>query len=96
MDIDSGESRDVLFTAPAFDPTNAITTTVAGVTYAYNSYLFYDRNYAYASNAGRPGVSGGMVTQVLVFDRATKPLPDQGTDANKTCIPDAFTVQTIA
>ncbi|MGZ4649151.1 MAG: multicopper oxidase domain-containing protein [Kineosporiaceae bacterium] len=56
VDIGPGESRDVIFTAPAH----------SGGT-GPDVYLLYDRDYAYASNAGQPGVSGGMQTEIWVY-----------------------------
>ena len=50
LEVGPGESMDALFTAPPCQDT-------AG----YDSYLFYDRNYAYSSNggaAGKPGRDG--------------------------------------
>lgn len=55
VEVGPGESRDVIFTAPAHsggaDP---------------DVYLLYDRNYRYASNSGGAGL-GGMVTEIRVY-----------------------------
>ncbi len=66
VDIGPGESRDVLFTAPSFDPAAA---AAAGT--PYNAYLLYDRDLAYASNAGQPGAPGGMQTEIRVYPTGT-------------------------
>ncbi len=55
VQVAPGESHDVIFTAPA--------KTGSG---AYDTYLFYDRNYAYASNAGNAGL-GGIATEIRVY-----------------------------
>jgi hypothetical protein len=56
VDVGPGESRDVIFTAP----------THSGGT-GPDKYLLYDRDYAYASNAGQPGAPGGMRTEIWVY-----------------------------
>jgi hypothetical protein len=61
IEIGPGESADVLFTAPTFSGGQG--TSGAG----YDSYLFYDRNYAYASNAGAASTPGGMATEIRVY-----------------------------
>ena len=81
--IGPGETRDVLFTAPAFDP-----GSVSGTSPNYgpwNTYFLKNRNYDRQSNNGAPGL-GGMVTEVRVFNPANVPaLPLQGpNDLNKT------------
>jgi FtsP/CotA-like multicopper oxidase with cupredoxin domain len=60
VDIGPGESRDVIFTAPPH----------SGGT-GPDKYLLYDRDYAYASNAGRPGAPGGMQTEIWVYPAST-------------------------
>ena len=62
VDIGPGESRDVIFTAPAHPG--------AG----YDTYLLYDRAYSYASNAGQPGQPGGMTTEIRVYAAGSLPL----------------------
>jgi len=69
--IGPGEARDVLFTAPAFDPSAPVTTDALG---SYNTYLLKNRNYFKQTNGGLPGL-GGMVTAVWVYQGA--PLPTQ-------------------
>jgi plastocyanin len=69
--IGPGESRDVLFTAPAFDA--GLPTTVDGAG-SYNSYLLRNRNLERLTNNGGPGL-GGMVTEIRVYQ--SSPLPAQ-------------------
>ena len=61
LEVAPGESLDAIFTAPAF---------VGAGGAEYDSYLFYDRNYAYASNGGAAGTPGGMVTEIRTTPRA--------------------------
>jgi FtsP/CotA-like multicopper oxidase with cupredoxin domain len=56
LEIAPGESMDAIFTAPAKSPNGA-----------YDSYLLYDRNYAYASNGGAASKPGGMVTEIRIY-----------------------------
>jgi FtsP/CotA-like multicopper oxidase with cupredoxin domain len=65
VEIGPGESNDVLFAAPAFSGGSG--TSGQG----YDSYLLYDRNLAYADNAGDPASPGGMLTEVRVFPAGT-------------------------
>jgi FtsP/CotA-like multicopper oxidase with cupredoxin domain len=60
LEVAPGESLDAIFTAPAF---------VGAGGAAYDSYLFYDRNYAYASNGGAAGTPGGMVTEIRIYPK---------------------------
>jgi FtsP/CotA-like multicopper oxidase with cupredoxin domain len=69
--IGSGEARDVLFTAPAFDPSLPVETDDNG---PYNVYRLRDRNLNRLTNGGLPGL-GGQVTEVRVY--ATDTLADQ-------------------
>jgi FtsP/CotA-like multicopper oxidase with cupredoxin domain len=69
-----GEARDVLFTAPAFDPSAPVRTDAAGRT--YNAYLLRNRDFRRLSNHGAAGL-GGMATEVRVYQGA--PLPAQHT-----------------
>jgi FtsP/CotA-like multicopper oxidase with cupredoxin domain len=62
VEVGPGESSDVLFTAPAFSGGSG--TSGQG----YDRYLLYDRNLAYADNAGDPASPGGMLTEVRVFN----------------------------
>jgi len=80
--IGPGESREVLFTAPAFDASSASGASTYG---PWNTYFFKNRNYDRQTNGGAPGL-GGMVTEVRVFDPSNVPaLPLQGpNDLNKT------------
>jgi hypothetical protein len=70
VEIGPGESNDVLFTAPTFRGTDLAHPT-------YDSYLLYDRNLAYASNAGDPASTGGMVTEIRVYAAGTLPTQTQ-------------------
>jgi hypothetical protein len=64
VDVGPGESRDVIFTAPAYRAELPGGTDPA---YGpYNTYLFYDRDYQASANAGGPG-PGGMVTEIRVY-----------------------------
>jgi FtsP/CotA-like multicopper oxidase with cupredoxin domain len=64
VDISPGESRDVIFTAPAYRAGGpGGTDPLYG---AFNTYLFYDRDYPSSANAGGPG-PGGMVTEIRVY-----------------------------
>ena len=47
VEVGPGKSRDVIFTAPAYKGGG-------GRAAGYDSYLLYDRNLAYADNAGNP------------------------------------------
>jgi len=64
VEVAPGESRDVIFTAPAYD------ANLPGGTdprYGpYNRYDFYDRGYRNASNGGGAGF-GGMATEIRVY-----------------------------
>ncbi len=75
--IGPGEARDVIFEAPAFDPTAETGTDSIGT---YNVYLLKNRNYFAQTNDGLPGL-GGMVTEVRVYNGS--PLPPQ-TKPNET------------
>jgi FtsP/CotA-like multicopper oxidase with cupredoxin domain len=75
--IGPGEARDVLFTAPAFDPSLPVETDGNG---RYNVYWLKNRNLHRLTNGGLPGL-GGQVTQVWVYEGAS--LPDQ-THPNQT------------
>lgn len=65
-----GEARDVLFTAPAFNPSAPVSIDSQGRT--YNTYLFRNRDYRKLSNHGAPGL-GGMATEVRVYPALTLP-----------------------
>jgi FtsP/CotA-like multicopper oxidase with cupredoxin domain len=67
--IGPGEARDVLFTAPAFDPTRAVSVDAVG---AHNVYLLKNRNYNRQINGAVPGL-GGMITQVRVYQGGVVP-----------------------
>ncbi|WP_248958797.1 multicopper oxidase domain-containing protein [Sphaerisporangium perillae] len=69
--IGPGEARDVLFTAPPFNPSAPVTTDARG---SYNTYLFKNRDFRRLSNRGSPGL-GGMATEVRVYQGS--PLPAQ-------------------
>ena len=69
VEIGPGESADVLFTAPTF--VVSTTNPVDSAGRAYNAYLFYDRNYAYASNGGAASKPGGMATEIRVYPSNT-------------------------
>ncbi len=66
VDVGPGESRDVIFTA-VYDATRALADTVG----SYTRYLLYDRDYAYASNAGQDNAQGGMMTEIRVYAAGT-------------------------
>jgi hypothetical protein len=63
VEVGPGESRDVIFTAPAYSSTLPGGTDAVG---AFNTYLFYDRDYRAAGNSGGPGL-GGMATEIRVY-----------------------------
>jgi hypothetical protein len=65
-----GESRDVIFTPPAF---NAARPSDSDANGPYNVYWFKNRSAWKLSNNGAPGL-GGMMTQVRVYQN---PLPAQ-------------------
>ncbi|MEV7008623.1 multicopper oxidase domain-containing protein [Streptosporangium sp. NPDC051022] len=69
--IGPGEARDVLFTAPPFNPSARVSTDARG---SYNTYLFKNRDFRRLSNHGAPGL-GGMATEVRVYQGS--PLPAQ-------------------
>ncbi len=76
--IGPGESRDVLFTAPAFvgSPASVVKTDGRG---DYNAYLFRNRNLHRLNNDGQvdPATGlGGMATEVRVYGPANT-LPAQ-------------------
>lgn len=66
-------TRDVIFQAPAFDPSAPVETDRVG---EYNVYYFKNRNYARLNNGGQPG-PGGMMTEVRVYD-GTLPQQEHG------------------
>ncbi len=68
--IGPGESRDVLFDAPAFDANRPSGTDGRG---AYNVYFLKNRDWRKLSNNGASG-PGGMMTEVRVYQA---PLPAQ-------------------
>jgi len=76
--LGAGEARDVLFTAPAYNP--ALPGGVDAGIGPYNVYWLRNRNYRTLTNNGLPGL-GGMVTQVRVYQG--NPLPPQ-TAPNQT------------
>ena len=63
VSIGSGESRDVIFVAPAYDATTA---TAGG----YNVYRLFDRTYGHAANSSSTG-DGGQMTEIRVFPGGT-------------------------
>jgi hypothetical protein len=69
--IGPGEARDVIFTAPAYDPARPSGSDARG---NYNLYFFKNRSAWKLSNDGAPG-PGGMMTEVRVY---SSPLPPQG------------------
>jgi FtsP/CotA-like multicopper oxidase with cupredoxin domain len=77
-----GESRDVLFKAPAFDTTTDVPDPLFGG--SYNSYLLKNRNVHTLHNNGvtEPNGLGGQATEVWVYDGT---LPPQ-TVANQTYV----------
>ncbi|MFF4417890.1 multicopper oxidase domain-containing protein [Streptosporangium sp. NPDC001559] len=68
--IGPGEARDVLFTAPRFNPGARVSTDARG---PHNTYLLKNRDFRRLSNRGVPGL-GGMATEVRVYQT---PLPAQ-------------------
>jgi manganese oxidase len=68
--IGPGEARDVLVTAPAYDPARRSGSDTLG---AYNLFFFKNRSARKLSNNGAPGL-GGMMTEVRVYQN---PLPAQ-------------------
>ena len=74
--IGPGEARDVIFTAPPYDPARPGGSDGRG---PYNTYWFKSSSAKDLHNAGGPGL-GGMATQVHVHQLA---LPAQST-ANET------------
>jgi FtsP/CotA-like multicopper oxidase with cupredoxin domain len=73
-----GEAREVLFTAPSYDPASPGSADGRG---SYNVYYFKSRNWRELSNGGAPG-SGGMMTEIRVYQN---PLPSQ-TSVNQTYV----------
>jgi FtsP/CotA-like multicopper oxidase with cupredoxin domain len=71
-----GEARDVIFTAPPYQPGSAMTDAVGD----YNRYWFRNRS---AHRLINPGVSGlgGMLTEVRVYGPATNLGPQTGPNA---------------
>ncbi len=61
VEIGPGESRDVIFTAPAHTSSQP-----------YDTYLLYSRDYASATNGGGPGL-GGQMTEIRVYPAGTLP-----------------------
>jgi hypothetical protein len=70
--LGAGEARDVLFTAPPYDPSLAMTDGWG----SYNRYWFRNRSAHRLINPGVPGL-GGMMTEVRVYDPINNPLPPQ-------------------
>jgi FtsP/CotA-like multicopper oxidase with cupredoxin domain len=68
--IGPGEARDVLFDAPAYEPTRPSGSDGRG---SYNVYYFKNRDWRRLSSLGAPGPSG-MMTEVRVYQT---PLPAQ-------------------
>jgi FtsP/CotA-like multicopper oxidase with cupredoxin domain len=68
--IGPGEARDVLFDAPAFNPTNPSGSDGRG---PYNVYYFRNRDWRRLSSLGAPAAGGGpsgMMTEVRVYQNA--------------------------
>jgi FtsP/CotA-like multicopper oxidase with cupredoxin domain len=65
--IGPGEARDVLFTAPAYDPARPSSSDTKG---NYNVYRFKNRDWRRLSNFGAPPGPGGMQTEVRVYQTA--------------------------
>jgi hypothetical protein len=78
VDVSPGESRDVIFTAPAYSGALPGASDSYG---PYNTYLFYDRNYHDASNGGGAGV-GGMVTEIRIYQSGLPAQADSQTTPN--------------
>jgi FtsP/CotA-like multicopper oxidase with cupredoxin domain len=68
--IGPGTARDVIFVAPAYNPSKRSSVDARG---AYNLYFFKNRSAWKLSNDGAPGL-GGMMTEVRVYQN---PLPAQ-------------------
>jgi len=64
--LGAGEARDVLFTAPSYQPSLALTDAVGN----YNRYWFRNRSAHRLINPGQPGL-GGMMTEVRVYEGTT-------------------------
>jgi FtsP/CotA-like multicopper oxidase with cupredoxin domain len=81
--VGPGESRDALFTAPAFKVTGAETDSAILPSNPFNRYLLKNRNYQKLNNNGQQTNGlGGQATEVRVY---RDPLPAQGLDdLNKT------------
>ena len=73
VEIGPGESRDVLFRAPAYTTAGSSTDAVGD----YNTYLLYDRNFSMRNNNGAAG-NGGQMTEVRVYSGS--PLGAQSLD----------------
>jgi hypothetical protein len=80
LDIGPGEARDVLFTAPPYDPAQPSGTDEWGT---FNRYFFKNRDYRRLANLGSPGAGGpngavdglgGMATEVRVYAPG-RPIP---------------------
>ncbi|MCB8944473.1 MAG: multicopper oxidase domain-containing protein [Ardenticatenaceae bacterium] len=71
--IGPGEARDIIFEAPAFDPSAVAGTDTVG---DYNVYTFKNRSFQKLNNNGYAPGMGGMMTEVRVYDDL---LPDQST-----------------
>jgi hypothetical protein len=67
----AGESIDAIFTAPAFDATNAVTDATG----SYNRYVLFDRAYERTNNLAAEGSIpyGGRQTEVRVYRPNTRP-----------------------
>jgi FtsP/CotA-like multicopper oxidase with cupredoxin domain len=76
--IGPGESRDILFDAPAY---TSLLPSGADSQGPYNVYYFKNRDWRKLSNNGLPG-AGGMMTEVRVYEN---PLPAQ-TVVNQTYV----------
>jgi FtsP/CotA-like multicopper oxidase with cupredoxin domain len=68
--IGPGEARDVLFTAPLFDPSRPSGSDANGT---YNVYQFKNRDWRRLSNFGAPPGAGGMQTEVRVYQTPLDP-----------------------
>jgi hypothetical protein len=78
VDVSPGESRDVIFTAPAYNAGVPGGTDTHG---RFNTYLFYDRNFHDSGNAGSPGL-GGMTTEIRVYESGLPAQLDSQTSPN--------------
>jgi FtsP/CotA-like multicopper oxidase with cupredoxin domain len=71
VSMGAGEANDVIFTAPAYQPSAGILDPDIGA--SYNKYLYFNRSLMRSNNLDGSGY-GGQMTEVRVFPTGTLPV----------------------